>query len=240
MSAPAAAESRGPLRRAVGFLGDAWLVLVLGLAFGGALAGVQVGLADRVEANRRAEILERIPALVLGETVEGLGVTVRGEDELVLGAGDGQRVLTVTPSERAAHDVWELAAADGERLGWVVRGAGAGYADTIDLLVGLDAAAERLTGLYVLSQKETPALGDNITKEPFRSQFRGVDARARLEAVNAAPAPGDGRIRAITAATISSRSVCDIVNRTLAEVRPALTAGRAPGEAGRETREEAP
>ena len=36
-------------------LKQAWLVLVLAVCFGAALAGVHVGLSGRIEANRRAD-----------------------------------------------------------------------------------------------------------------------------------------------------------------------------------------
>ena len=78
---------------------------------------------------------------------------------------------------------------------------------------------ERIQGLFVLAQKETPALGDGITREPFRSRFVGQSTVRALEVSKDPGGGGEGRIQALTAATISSRSVCDIVNRTVAEVR---------------------
>ena len=78
--------------------------------------------------------------------------------------------------------------------------------------------------MYVLSQKETPALGDGITKTPFRQRFVGAPTDRLLTVVKDAPAADadPSQVLALTAATISSQSVCDIVNRTVADVRSAL------------------
>ncbi len=95
---------------------------------------------------------------------------------------------------------------------------GQGFADRIELLIGLDRAAATITGMYVLDQKETPGLGDSITGESFRERFRDRPADAALVAVKAEPAAAS-EIRALTGATISSQSVCDIVNTALDNLR---------------------
>jgi electron transport complex protein RnfG len=40
--------------------------------------------------------------------------------------------------------------------GWVVKTKGQGYADTIELLLGLSPDLRTITGLFILDQKETP------------------------------------------------------------------------------------
>ncbi|HHI67788.1 MAG TPA: FMN-binding protein, partial [Planctomycetes bacterium] len=80
--------------------------------------------------------------------------------------------------------------------------------------------------LYVLDQKETPGLGSYIQdKERFLGGFEGQPADKPLRVVKGRPAPRSGEIRAITGATISSLSVCHIVNRAVRDFRKAL-AGR--------------
>jgi electron transport complex protein RnfG len=208
------------------FLGQAWLVLVLALVFGGTLAGVHVGLQERIEANLRAETLGRIPSLVLGSQVDPAADIVTDENRLVAQLIDGSTIeLQVAEQELEGHQVFEVT--DGgsrERLGWVARGAGQGYADQIEILVGMRPDASEITGLYVLTQKETPALGDGITKSPFRDRFVGALADRPLEVTKEASvaAEDSSKILALTAATISSQSVCDIVNRTVADIRPEI------------------
>lgn len=211
-----------------GRLGEAWLVLILALVFGATLASVHVGLRDRIEANKRAEILRRIPRLVLGDEVAATAVASIREDILEIPTGEGQRrEMRVDERTLAGMQVFEvLEPASRQRLGWVARGSGQGYADTIEVLVGLAPDLSVITGLYVLSQKETPALGDGITREPFRRRFVGAPTNRLLEVtrIEEEAAANASRILALTAATVSSQSVCDIVNATVARVRQQLVA----------------
>lgn len=206
------------------YLGQAWLVLILSLLFGGSLAGVHVGLRDRIEANLRAETLGRIPELILGSRVDERAEVKLGENTLQVRLSDGSSMeLETVEQQIAGHQVFEvLDVAQRIRLGWVVRGSGQGYADQIEILIGLKADASEITGLYVLNQKETPALGDGITRSPFRSRFLGAPTDRPIEvAKREAVANEDpSKILALTAATISSQSVCDIVNTTVADIRP--------------------
>ena len=208
-------------------LREAWLILLLAGAFGAALASVQTGLGDRIEANKRAQTLSQVPALVLGHEVAGEAEIRIGDERIeVLPSRGEPRSLTVTERRIADRQVLEVREAGGQLAGWVLRGADQGYADQIELLIGLSADGELIRGLYVLSQKETPALGDGITTEEFRDRFVGRRTDRRLEVVRSgrqATGP-DGGILALTAATISSRSVCDIVNSAVAEVKPHLAA----------------
>ena len=185
------------------YLGQAWLVLLLALAFGGVLAGMHIALKPRIDANKEAEAAERIPDLVPG--------AVGGEKRQVAGL-----------------DVYKALDAEGRHVGWVVKAAGNGFADVIELLIGLDADASTITGLYVLDQKETPELGSKITEPDFTGRFDGKSARKPVVAVKADPAPDSNQILAVTAATISSDSVCAIVNTALNQVRPELIAANRP------------
>lgn len=177
------------------YVTQAWLVILLSICFGGALAGVHATLQDRIEQNRLDETLSQIP-------------------HLVPGADSG------APAQAGGRRVYR-ALSDDRQVGWVIPAGGQGFADRIDLLVGLNRDASRITGLYVLDQKETPGLGNRIVESDWREQFEGRPAETRLAVTKTPPATGD-RILAVTGATISSESVCDIVNRTLAEVRPLL------------------
>jgi electron transport complex protein RnfG len=202
-------------------LTEAWLILALAAFFGAALAAVHAGLSDRIEANKRAETLRQVPALVLGsDVVQGAAIAISG-DSIRIGNPDGGMIsLDIVEREIGGHKVLEARShAGGELAGWVVHGSDQGYADVIELLIGLTPDGSVITGLFVLSQKETPALGDGITKDDFRNRFVGRETNSPLTASRTADGTG---IRAITAATISSRSVCDIVNEAVSDVKPLL------------------
>ncbi len=185
-----------------GFWSQSWLVVLLSLVFGGALAAVEISLGPRIRENKRNLAASKVPELVPGAVAERSG-------------------------EQQVGGALALVARDAEdrQLGWVVAAAGQGFADRIELLVGLDLEATTITGIYVLDQKETPGLGDFITSaERFRDQFQGQPASGPLKVVKREVQPGSGEVKALTGATISSESVAAIVNRRVAEFAGALVA----------------
>ena len=174
----------GLVKRAIG---QAWLVLILAFGFGGALAGVEMSLKDRIAANRLAKTLDQVPDVVPEATQAGEAIRV---------------------AERTAYPALNDA---GELVGWVLSAGGQGFADRIQVLVGLDPAAETITGIYVLDQKETPGLGNKIVEADWRDQFRGKPADEPLEVIKQGD-PAANEIMSISGATISSESVADIIN----------------------------
>lgn len=94
-----------------------------------------------------------------------------------------------------------------------------GYSGTFRIMVGFDPDLV-ITGIAVLNHRETPGLGANMTKDRFQSQFEGFDPSEQELAVS----KDGGDVDAITAATITSRAVCDAIERAynaIQEVRGA-------------------
>jgi electron transport complex protein RnfG len=206
------------------YIGQAWLVLLLALIFGSSLAGVQTALEGRIKKNKRADTMSQIPNLVPGAAT--------GKQEIM---GD----LVVF---RAMDD-------SGKQVGWVVQAGGQGFADVIELLIGLNRDASKITGLYILDQKETPGLGNRIVNpqdsvyakaqqeteqqeeaafskmgvdDSFRLQFSGKSTVHSLSVTKQNDAaPDNEKIDALTGATISSESVVDIVNKAITKFKKA-------------------
>ncbi len=175
------------------YLMQGWLVIVLAAMCGGSLAAIELWLKPKIENNKQQETLARIPALVPGAVSED-GVAFPTANGVVYRAQNGSEVL-----------------------GWVLLGKGNGFADNLEILIGVDRDNQRVLGMYVLAQKETPGLGDFIQTDPaFAQQFQGLQAPI---GVHKAPATGN-TIQALTGATISSQSVADIVNATVAGFDP--------------------
>lgn len=191
-------------------LGQAWLVLMLATCFGAALAGVHVALAPRIRRNKIDKTYREIPKLVRlpGGAGQPLRAAVKDKTQEYL-----------TPGGKVVYKAFD--AAD-EHIGWVIKGEGDGYADRIELLIGLDAEGAKVTGLAVLAQKETPGLGNKITRDKWRAQFAGLDAGRPLVAGKGSPNRAGNQIRAVTGATVSSDSVCEIANEAIARFRAQL------------------
>lgn len=173
------------------YLAQAWLVMVLSLGFGAALAGVQATLKPKIEQNKLNDTIGQIPKLVPGAT--------------------GGRAETV-----GGQTVYRATDAQGGHVGWVIPARGQGFTDILELLVGVDKDLQKITGLYVLDQKETPGLGSNIVGDGFRSRFKDKALAKELVVTKLAP-KADNEIQGITGATISSESVVGIVNGAVAK-----------------------
>ncbi|MCA9447873.1 MAG: FMN-binding protein [Candidatus Omnitrophica bacterium] len=184
------------------YLKQAWLVILLALVYGAGLAGVQIGLSPRIEQNKKDETYRVIPDLVPGADARWI------EETRV--PFEGKEVLVYRANTQA-----------GDPMGWVVPASGQGFADKIEILIGLDPEVHTITGVYVLNQKETPGLGDYITGIDFTSRFAGKSTGERLEAVRGG-AVKDNQIDAITGATISSNAVTSIVNTAVETLGGAL------------------
>ncbi len=202
-------------------LAQAWLVLLLATLFGTALAGIQAKLGPVIEANKVKETMVKIPVLVLGED---LAAELAADNQTLT---IKSRVVEInkngTTKYYTVYDAW---LPEGKMVGHVVKAAGQGYADKIELLVGVDAQGKRITGLFVLEQKETPGLGAKILEDAWRGQFKEKSTEKTLSVVKGGEVKDD-EIDAISGATISSKSVTGIVNTTVADVASKLqiTAG---------------
>ncbi len=223
----------------VKYISQAWLVILLSLSFGGALAGVDVWLAPRIEANKLAATLDEIPKLVPGSDKAASAEAVRAKYSPVpVTVGEG-KFKTTYDAFRAVDDA-------NKPLGWVIRASGPGFADKIELLIGMDAQCKTITGLSILDQKETPGLGNKISdlgdtdKPGFLWQFtNGLRADRPLAVTTSSPEKDSNKIKAVAGATISSRSVANIVNDALSEqlrtaLVDALKRGPAPRAGGKE------
>ena len=187
---------------------QAWLVLTLALVFGVSLAAVNNTLSPVIEANKVNETLEKIPELISGKSdsselkIEPISIEVeRG----------GKKVF---------YKVFE-AKQDGVVKGYVAKSGGQGYADKIELLLGLSPKADEITGLFVLEQKETPGLGNKISTDEWRGQYTGKKTDTALAVVKTG-AKNPNEIDSITGATISSKSVTSIINTVISDLKEPL------------------
>lgn len=200
------------------YLKQGWLVIAISLVFGGLLAAVQMKLGPIIKNNQITKSYSRIPLLLLGkDKVEG-GKIIIGKGEVSL-EKDGKNVATFTvqtPENPLDYDVYKIFEGN-KQAGWVVLGRGNGYADEIICLIGLSTDMKTITGVSVITQKETPNLGSKI-QSPWVNQFAGKAANPPLEVVKTkSAAPDNNKIDAISGATISSDSLTTIVNQTVAK-----------------------
>lgn len=103
----------------------------------------------------------------------------------------------------------------GQPVGLAVVAEGNGWGNPITLMVGVDRDLKKLTGLVILDQRETPGLGDKISKAEFLDQFVARTFEPGLGLVRNEEPDESNEIEAITGATISSKAVVQIINGEL-------------------------
>lgn len=116
--------------------------------------------------------------------------------------------------------------------GIAAEGAAKGYADTVRVMYAYDPTRQAITGLGVVSMRETPGIGDKIYTDPaFLKNFAALDARlaADMKALaNAIKVVKHGtkqnawEIDAISGATVTSKAVGRGINDSAQKLLPLL------------------
>jgi electron transport complex protein RnfG len=117
---------------------------------------------------------------------------------------------------------WFKAEKDGKAIAYLVLTHQKGFDGHIKLFVAVT-PEKKVIGYKVLSHKETPGLGDVAFKPKFASQFTGKG----LENMELVKIQEEGKITAITGATITSRAVTTAVKNVLTELDAYLSQGNA-------------
>jgi len=131
---------------------------------------------------------------------------------------------------------YRVAKRDGETLGFVAVGQAMGYSSQLRVMVGVDRQLD-VQGVKILYQNETPGLGTKVDEvnsrktwwtvltgtspdesrlRPwFQVQFNGKRIPVKVD-------KDGGTIESITGATISSRAVCNAVDKAVDRLKKAV------------------
>ena len=101
--------------------------------------------------------------------------------------------------------------------GYVIISTGSGLWGEITVAIGIDSSKEKLTGIEIIDQNETPGLGGRITEPWFTKQFQGK--KGPLSSVPEGEQANMNQFQAITGASYSSGAIKTIVNATLQEAQ---------------------
>lgn len=192
--------------------------LVATIALGGALAGALVAY---IYERTLPAIQRYADARIEGAVREVLAGPARLDTLYLV----GEALSRTPPAGVALRETTKAYLGydgSGSRIGVAVEAGAPGFADEIRLMVGFNPATSALTGYAVLSQKETPGLGDKIEKDTaFLGRFHGKVAPLS-GTKNSSTDPS--QVQTITGATISSRAVIRIINEAVARWQPRLAA----------------
>lgn len=117
------------------------------------------------------------------------------------GADSIERYSGALPESNGSIVILEIYQAfiQGKESGYIFKISSPGYRDNIVILVAFSSLTNRIIGIQIIEQNETPSLGDRITQPNFLVQFlkKSIDAKFEL---------GED-IEAISGATVSSAAV---------------------------------
>jgi electron transport complex protein RnfG len=121
---------------------------------------------------------------------------------------------------------------EGRLVGVALEAAGQGFQDIVSVLYGYSPECKCVVGMKVMASKETPGLGTKIETDPaFRANFDALDVALAPDGTGIANPvilvkPGKKterwQIEAITGATISSRAVTGIMEKSTADRIPVI------------------
>jgi len=127
-------------------------------------------------------------------------------------------IETVQPdgvrSEKVATDrldLYRVFDREDNPAGYAMSITGNGFSDKITLMVGVSEDLESITGIEILRQTDTPGLGAKIVEPEFKDKFKNLRTVPQVVCTKSEN-PAQNEIQAITAATITSKAVVDIVN----------------------------
>ena len=179
------------------------------------------GTLDAVNANKKIALERAVFKVIPGAAkVDEYVATAAGIQPAAAAAPEGAVKFY------AAYDQ------AGALKGIAAEGAAKGYADTVRVMYAYDPARQAITGLGVVSMRETPGIGDKIyTDQAFLRNFEALDAKLAADLkglANAIKVVKHGskqnawEIDAISGATVTSKAVGRGINESAQRLLPLL------------------
>jgi Na+-translocating ferredoxin:NAD+ oxidoreductase subunit G len=192
--------------------------LVAMMTGAGAVAGLLIVSAYTVTLPR----IEEHQGVVMQAAIQEVLKAPASYDTLYLVGGKLVKALPAGTSPKRIEKLYLGHDKTGNRVGFAVSAAENGFQDLVTLMFGYDASAHKLIAMKVISNKETPGLGNKIeTDSAFVNGF--VNAGAPLNGVKKDRGKsGPTDVLMITGATISSRAVIRIINNAIARWQPLM------------------
>jgi len=167
---------------------------IIGVISGGVLSGINGWAEPKIIANRIAET-ERAIFVVQN------------------------KATSYKKIEDVNFELYEVFDDSSNSLGYALPFEGNGFQGKIRLIVGISKDLDKVLGLEVLEQVETPGLGTKITETPFTDQFIKLIINSKIKSVKGVEPQNPNEVQAITGATISSVAVVRIINEGISKLK---------------------
>jgi len=173
---------------------------IIGIVAGGSLSLVNNWAAPKIALNQKAETERAIYLVHL----------------------DGKRYEEI---KNSGFEVYKVFNESDSSVGYSLVYSGNGFQGKIKLMIGLTEDLNKITSIEILEQSETPGLGTKILEPPYKDQYKGLSPNPVIKLIKGVEPSNPNEVKAITGATISSRSVVAIVNEGTAKLRAAENNG---------------
>lgn len=192
------------------------MIKVLGtvsLLCGLLIVGADVNTHARIRHNQELMMKESVAHLLPGIQKQVIyGIEDNGDLKILPGV-EGENVKRMF----AGYD------SSGKFLGVVIEASERGYADVISAMYAYSPDKKVVSGYQVVDMRETPGLGSRIgTDEKFAENFKELDATHPIKTVKHGTKQNPWEIDAISGATISSRAVGRMLQKSVAEMVPVI------------------
>ena len=195
------------------------LLGAVSLMCGVMIVGTNLVTRDRIRSNQETIMRDSVAELLPGIKKQIIyGIEPSGELKVLAGVqGEGKRFF-------AGYDV------TGKLSGVVIEASDRGYADVISALYSYSPSTQTIIGFKVVDMRETPGLGDRIrSDEKFLDNFKELDAKVEggkevhdIATVKHGTKKNPWEIDAISGATISSRAVGRMLQKSVQDVVPVI------------------
>jgi electron transport complex protein RnfG len=188
------------------------LLGAVSLICGVAIVATERSTVHRIRHNQETIMKDSVARLLPGIQKQVVyGIQPSGEVAILPGTESGG------PRFFAGYD------ANGKFLGVVIEASERGYADVISAMYAYSPDTQSITGFQVIDMKETPGLGNKISSDvPFLENFKHLDATHPITTVKHGAKKNAWEIDAISGATISSRAVGRMLQKSVADVAPVI------------------
>ena len=105
------------------------------------------------------------------------------------------------------------------QIGYSMAYDGNGFQGKIRIMLGLSKDLNSITAMEILDQVETPGLGTKVTEPDFKKQFESLQTMPLIKWIKNKEPENPNEVQAITGATISSKSVVEIINEGVAKAK---------------------
>ncbi len=200
---------------------SAKLVLALGIAgllSGFVLVGTFLFTNPYIKANQQAAIERAILNVI--PNCDSFSTLVLTKSGLEIKNTDNNEKEEADKEELLIYAGFNL---QGGLIGFAIPGSEPGFQDVISSIYGYNNVNKTIIGFEVLESKETPGLGDKIIKDQdFQVNFKSLSVEPEIITVKKGEKENKNEVEAISGATISSKAIVRLLNKSIALWQPAI------------------